>query len=80
MMAAGEIAVCTLKDAVKLSPHWPREAPPLWYVSQSVMVEEGRDALDALITRVLAARPFNPDVAPSHLSPNIHGYRPSPAH
>ncbi|HJU68191.1 MAG TPA: tetraacyldisaccharide 4'-kinase [Gemmatimonadaceae bacterium] len=56
MMAAGEIAVCTLKDAVKLSPHWPREAPPLWYVSQSVMVEEGRDALDALITRVLAAR------------------------
>jgi tetraacyldisaccharide 4'-kinase len=57
MMAAGEIAVCTLKDAVKVSPHWPREAPPLWYVSQSVMVEEGRDALDALITRVLAARP-----------------------
>lgn len=60
MMAAGEIAVCTLKDAVKLSPHWPREAPPLWYVSQSVMVEEGRDALDALITRVLAARSVQP--------------------
>ena len=57
MMAAGEIAVCTLKDAVKVIPHWPREAPPLWYVSQSVMVEEGRDALDALLTRVLAARP-----------------------
>ena len=60
MMAAGEIAVCTLKDAVKLSPHWPREAPPLWYVSQSVMVEEGRDALDALITRVLATRSVQP--------------------
>ena len=60
MMAAGEIAVCTLKDAVKLSPHWPREAPPLWYVSQSVMVEEGREALDALLTRVLAARPVQP--------------------
>jgi tetraacyldisaccharide 4'-kinase len=60
MMAAGEIAVCTLKDAVKLAPHWPREAPPLWYVSQSVMVEEGRDALDALLTRVLAARPTQP--------------------
>jgi tetraacyldisaccharide 4'-kinase len=60
MLAAGEIAVCTLKDAVKLSPHWPREAPPLWYVSQSVMVEEGRDALDALLSRVLAARPVHP--------------------
>ena len=60
MMAAGEIAVCTLKDAVKVIPHWPREAPPLWYVSQSVMVEEGRDALDALLTRVLAARPAQP--------------------
>jgi tetraacyldisaccharide 4'-kinase len=60
MMAAGEIAVCTLKDAVKLAPHWPREAPPLWYVSQSVVVEEGRDALDAVLTRVLAARPVQP--------------------
>jgi tetraacyldisaccharide 4'-kinase len=60
MMAAGEIAVCTLKDAVKLAPHWPREAPPLWYVSQSVVVEEGRDALDALLTRVLAARSVQP--------------------
>ena len=59
MMAAGEIAVCTLKDAVKLTPHWPREAPPLWYVSQTVRVEEGRDALDALLTRVLAARPVH---------------------
>jgi tetraacyldisaccharide 4'-kinase len=60
MMAAGEIAVSTLKDAVKLAPHWPREAPPLWYVSQSVMVEEGRDALDALLARVLALRPVQP--------------------
>jgi len=56
MMSPGEIAVCTLKDAVKLAPHWPREAPPLWYVSQSVVIEEGRDALDALLARVLAAR------------------------
>ena len=60
MMAAGEIAVCTLKDAVKLAPHWPREAPPLWYVSQSVVIEEGRDALDTLLTRVLAARTVHP--------------------
>ena len=33
--------VCTLKDAVKLGPRWPRLAPPLWYVSQHVMVERG---------------------------------------
>jgi tetraacyldisaccharide 4'-kinase len=60
MMAPGELAVCTLKDAVKLAPHWPREAPPLWYVSQSVIVEEGRDTLDALLARVLAARAVQP--------------------
>jgi tetraacyldisaccharide 4'-kinase len=53
MMAAGEMAVCTLKDAVKLAPHWPREAPPLWYVSQRVTLEEGRDALEALLARVV---------------------------
>ena len=60
MMGVGEIAVCTLKDAVKLAAHWPREAPPLWYVSQSVVVEEGRDALDALFVRVLTARSVQP--------------------
>ena len=60
MMTPGEIAVCTLKDAVKLAAHWPREAPPLWYVSQGVVVEEERDALDALLTRVLTARSVQP--------------------
>lgn len=35
------LAICTLKDAVKLHPQWPREAPPLWYVSQRVSVERG---------------------------------------
>ncbi len=47
--------VCTLKDAVKLTPIWPREAPPLWYLSQRVVVEEGSDAFDSLFTR-LASR------------------------
>ena len=29
--AAGlDLAVCTLKDAVKLGPHWPRAASALW--------------------------------------------------
>jgi tetraacyldisaccharide 4'-kinase len=48
--------VCTLKDAVKLAPLWPREAPPLWYVSQTVVVERGAEALDRAFARVLAAR------------------------
>ncbi|MEP6781874.1 MAG: tetraacyldisaccharide 4'-kinase, partial [Gemmatimonadaceae bacterium] len=37
--------VCTLKDAVKLASIWPRVASPLWYVSQSVVVERGAAAL-----------------------------------
>jgi tetraacyldisaccharide 4'-kinase len=56
VLGAGEIAVCTLKDAVKLAPHWPREAPPLWYVSQGVILEEGRDALEGLLTRLKIVR------------------------
>jgi tetraacyldisaccharide 4'-kinase len=49
-------AVCTLKDAVKLASLWPREAPPLWYVSQSVVVDRGADALESALSSVLAAR------------------------
>lgn len=56
MVTPGEMAICTLKDAVKLAPHWPREAAPLWYVSQGVTLEDGRDALHALLARVMAAR------------------------
>ena len=48
--------VCTLKDAVKLASLWPRVAPPLWYVSQSVVVERGAPALDRALARVLAVR------------------------
>jgi len=47
--------ICTLKDAVKLGPIWPRQAPPLWYLSQRVVVEEGSDAFEALLAR-LASR------------------------
>jgi len=62
---AGELAaratavdrvVCTLKDAVKLGPLWPRAAPTLWYVSQRVDLEMGRGALERLFGDVLAAR------------------------
>ena len=50
--------ICTLKDAVKLGPIWPRVAPPLWYVSQQVVVERGAAALDRALARVLVG----PDV------------------
>jgi tetraacyldisaccharide 4'-kinase len=55
-MEPGEMAVCTLKDAVKLAPVWPRAAPPLWYVSQRLMVEHGAEAIGSLLATVLAAR------------------------
>ena len=48
--------LCTLKDAVKLGPCWPREAPPLWYLSQSVVVDRGAEVLDQVLARLLAAR------------------------
>jgi tetraacyldisaccharide 4'-kinase len=48
-------AVCTLKDAVKLGPLWPRNALPLWYLSQRVSVETGGEGLDGLLA-ALAAR------------------------
>lgn len=51
----GSLAVCTLKDAVKLAPLWP--APRrLWYVSQQLSVEQGREEIDRLLQRVLDAR------------------------
>lgn len=49
-----DFAVSTLKDAVKLGPVWPPSAPPLWYLSQTVRIEMGAEALDGL-ARNLAA-------------------------
>ena len=48
-----ECPVCTLKDAVKLAPRWPRLAPALWYVSQQVMVERGVGGLERLLDDVV---------------------------
>ncbi len=55
--APGGMAVCTRKDAVKLSALWPRTAVPLWYLSQTIVVRQGADALQAALARVVAARP-----------------------
>jgi tetraacyldisaccharide-1-P 4'-kinase len=54
--AAADAVVCTLKDAVKLAPHWPDQKVPLWYVSQRAEVERGAHLLDASLALVLAAR------------------------
>lgn len=54
------VAICTLKDAVKLAPLWPREGPRLWYVSQQPRVDSGRTEIDALLAAMLAARHRQP--------------------
>jgi tetraacyldisaccharide 4'-kinase len=53
------LAICTLKDAVKLSNRWPREAATLWYVSQRVSVERGVGGVEHVLdelTRLLGGR------------------------
>lgn len=47
---AFDMIVCTLKDAVKLGPLWPRAGPPLWYLSQRVVVESGGADFDGTLT------------------------------
>jgi tetraacyldisaccharide 4'-kinase len=48
--------VSTLKDAVKLAPRWPRQGPPLWYVSLRCRIEVGQAEVHAMLDRILAAR------------------------
>lgn len=55
--AGADFVVCTLKDAVKLSTLWPRQAPPLWYLSQRVVVESGAAELDGILATLRAANP-----------------------
>lgn len=50
--ASAALAVCTLKDAVKLAPRWPASRE-LWYLSQQLAVEQGADHIDRLCARVL---------------------------
>ena len=55
-MAPSGLAVCTLKDAVKLGPFWPHEAAPLWYVSQRVVVDRGADTIAQTMSALVGAR------------------------
>ena len=50
------LAVCTLKDAVKLGDRWPREAPTLWYVSQRVSVERGVGGVEHILDELTRPR------------------------
>jgi tetraacyldisaccharide 4'-kinase len=70
--AAGhKYVVTTAKDAVKLGPRWPANAPALWYVSQAVAVSDGASLLDAALRRALSRR--SPQTAThGHRSPPIN--------
>jgi tetraacyldisaccharide 4'-kinase len=50
------LAICTLKDAVKLADRWPREAPTLWYVSQHVTVERGVGGVERVLDELTRAQ------------------------
>jgi tetraacyldisaccharide 4'-kinase len=54
--ARAQLVVCTLKDAVKLAPLWPRDGPSLWYLTQEVTLERGRPQVERLIADILEAR------------------------
>lgn len=69
-VAAGAPVVCTLKDAVKLEREWPRGAGPLWYVSQRVEFDRGREALVASLGAAYR----------TSFSTGFYGYRPSTSH
>jgi tetraacyldisaccharide 4'-kinase len=57
------LVVCTLKDAVKLAPRWPRLAPRLWYVSQQVVVERGVGGIERVLDDLVRARSRAPSNA-----------------
>jgi tetraacyldisaccharide 4'-kinase len=53
--AGNGLALCTLKDAVKLADRWPGPSR-LWYVSQQLVVDQGAEHVTRLINRVVTAR------------------------
>ena len=55
--STSDFVVCTLKDAVKLESLWPAEAGSLWYVSQRLRIEDGRENVDRLIEDLLSSTP-----------------------
>lgn len=69
--ADADRVVCTLKDAVKLGPIWPARNPPLWYLSQSVVIETGATGIDAMLDRLVhPTAPTTPAAAGPKSEPN----------
>jgi len=63
--------VCTLKDAVKLGPQWPARYPPLWYLTQLVVIETGSAGVEAVLDRLVsAAAPPTPASTGPKSAPN----------
>lgn len=60
---------CTLKDAVKLGPRWPRQAPPPWYVSLRCRIESGEAEVSAMLDRMVADHSQHISRAPSGDAP-----------
>ncbi len=75
----GLTVVCTLKDAVTLGHLWPREAPPIWYVSQRVELERGADRLYAALDAIAGASQRQSRKAVLHSRPVAGGASGRPA-
>src|SRR5690606_8330440 len=56
LAADADVVVCSLKDAVKLAPMWPRGAPDVWYVTQTVTFERGGEHLQEIVDSLLSQR------------------------
>src|SRR5690606_22360810 len=54
--ASVDLVVCSLKDAVKLAPVWPRVAPNVWYVTQKVSFEHGERDIARVLELALSLR------------------------
>jgi tetraacyldisaccharide 4'-kinase len=63
--ASDTIPICTLKDAVKLGGLWPREAEPLWYVSQRVEFDFGVESVLGALDSVRRIRPVSTRIPPT---------------
>ena len=81
---ADGLAICKLKDAVKLATQWPREAPTLWYVSQRVSVERGVGGVEHILDELARAHDSRARVKPSDATrpptgptSSTHGNRPA---
>lgn len=70
LVGAAGLAVCTLKDAVKLARYWPRQDPSLWYVSQRVTIEQGASHVQRILDRFASeARRHNNAFTPAVAGP-----------